>query len=66
MANKLALLLVLGGAMIALTGCYERVVGTRGIGGNRSDIQEPYQQNYGIDDWLMGDYNRPKAPMGVP
>lgn len=42
-------------AALALTGCYERVVRARGPGAERVRVQDPYQQNYEVDQWLFGE-----------
>jgi hypothetical protein len=41
------------GAM--LPGCYQRVVGAKGLGAGAYDISEPYQENSKADDWLFGE-----------
>lgn len=48
------LTLALGGASICLAGCYERVVGARGLGADQYTVSEPYQENSKVDDWLFG------------
>ena len=48
----LALLLALGAAQ---QGCYHRVVGARGLGASNYDINEPYQENSKLDDWVFGE-----------
>ncbi len=35
-------------------GCYERVVRATGPGVDRVRVEEPYQQNYEVDEWLFG------------
>jgi hypothetical protein len=42
-------------AAIALPGCYERVVRARGPGAERVRVQDPYQQNYEVDQWIFGE-----------
>jgi hypothetical protein len=41
-------------AALCLPGCYKRVVGARGIGGETQDIQDPYQESGKLDRWLFG------------
>ena len=38
-----------------LQGCYERVVGARGLGASTYNISEPYQENSKLDDWIFGE-----------
>ncbi|HMN41448.1 MAG TPA: hypothetical protein PKE29_11430 [Phycisphaerales bacterium] len=39
----------------ALPGCYQRVVGAKGLGAGAYDISEPYQENSKVDDWVFGE-----------
>ncbi len=38
-----------------MQGCYERVVGARGLGASNYEIQKPYQENSKVDDWIFGE-----------
>ena len=49
-------------APVLMAGCYERVVRARGPGADRIRTEEPYQQNYRVDDWLFGKQPTPKKP----
>jgi len=46
--------LAIGAGGICLGGCYERVVGARGLGADQYTVSEPYQENSKVDDWLFG------------
>lgn len=37
------------------TGCYSRVVEARGLGADRIETQEPYQESGQLDRWIFGD-----------
>lgn len=41
-------------AMLSLGGCYERVVGAKGLGSDRIKTEEPYQQDTELDRWIYG------------
>jgi hypothetical protein len=45
---------VLACALVA-GGCYQRVVGAKGLGAGAYDISEPYQENSKVDDWVFGE-----------
>jgi hypothetical protein len=36
-------------------GCYERVVSARGLGAERIETQEPYQESGQLDRWIFGE-----------
>lgn len=66
---------VLVGSLIAQSGCYRRVVSAKGIGSNRTDIHEPYQEAWPIEpvarELQKNDRNQPHRPKssgrsGVP
>lgn len=40
-------------------GCYERVVRATGPGVGSVRVEEPYQQNYEMDEWLFGTKVKP-------
>jgi hypothetical protein len=53
----------LAGTLTMLGGCYERVVGARGLGADQYKVSEPYQENSKIDDWIFGEQKRdPHTP----
>jgi hypothetical protein len=63
------------GSLVAQSGCYRRVVSTKGIGSNRTDIHEPYQEAWPIEpvvrELQKNDRNQPHRPQssgrsGVP
>ena len=45
---------VLCAGVLVQQGCYRRVVGARGLGASNYDINEPYQENSKLDDWVFG------------
>ena len=47
------LLLAVMAASVA-SGCYSRVVSAKGFGADQYQIQEPYQANSKLDDWVFG------------
>lgn len=49
--------LVAAAAALPLTsaGCYKRVIRSEGIGSDRRTVEEPYQEDYLIDDLLFGE-----------
>jgi hypothetical protein len=42
-------------AVVCLSGCYERVVSARGLGAERIQTEEPYQQDSTVDRWFYGE-----------
>jgi hypothetical protein len=55
--TALLMALVLGGGILMCVtagGCYERVVGARGLGAGAYDVNQPYQENSHLDDWIFG------------
>lgn len=55
--RHLRTLLFAAGATIALaclTGCYERVISAKGLGSDRIETQQPYQEDSEVDRWLYG------------
>jgi hypothetical protein len=42
-------------AALGLSGCYQRVVAARGMGADRVQVEEPYQESGQIDRWIFGD-----------
>ncbi|MGD9690652.1 MAG: hypothetical protein AB7K52_13290 [Phycisphaerales bacterium] len=52
---RLAVLVVTASFPVAGGGCYERVVGARGLGSDRIETQEPYQQDTEFDRWFYGE-----------
>ncbi len=55
-----ALLVALAAAALGLAGCYERVVSAHGLGADRIETQEPYQESGEIDRWVFGDKPSPQ------
>lgn len=49
------LFIALVGCTLTLQGCYERTVGARGLGASNVQLQEPYQENSKLDDWILGE-----------
>lgn len=47
-------ILALGAAAAGLGGCYQRVVRAKGLGADRYNVSEPYQESSVVDDWLFG------------
>lgn len=47
-------LAALATSVIGLTGCYERVVRAKGLGADRYNVSEPYQESGQVDEWLFG------------
>ena len=41
-------------AAILCSGCYQRTIRAEGPGASRSNVQEPYQANWLVDDLLFG------------
>ncbi|MBL8757258.1 MAG: hypothetical protein JNK35_02370 [Phycisphaerae bacterium] len=54
-STSLALGLVAAAALLPAAGCYERVVGARGLGAERIETQEPYQESGQLDRWIFGE-----------
>lgn len=48
--------------LCSMSGCYRRVVGAKGLGASQYDIEEPYQENSQVDDWIFGE-QKPKNNM---
>lgn len=46
--------LALLGVVTVTPGCYERVIRATGPGADRTSVEQPYQQNYEMDEWLFG------------
>lgn len=45
---------VLAGAALS-GGCYRRVIYAHGLGSENVEIEQPYQQNTQVDNWIFGD-----------
>lgn len=54
-SSSLAIGLFAASALLAAQGCYERVVGARGLGSERIETQEPYQESGQLDRWIFGE-----------
>jgi hypothetical protein len=54
-AARLLIATILGAGLIGLAGCYERVVGARGLGADQYTVSEPYQSDSAVDRWLFGE-----------
>lgn len=53
-ALRSAALLALAVAALGLAGCYERVVSAHGLGSDRIQTEQPYQESGEIDRWIFG------------
>lgn len=58
LAVRIGLLAMLAAGASTLGGCYERVVGARGLGADQYRVSEPYQENSKLDDWVFGEQKR--------
>lgn len=52
--TTLLTLAALAATAASLTGCYERVVSAKGLGAERIETQQPYQQDTEVDRWWYG------------
>ena len=50
----LCVLGVLTGAALS-GGCYRRVIYAHGLGSENVQVEQPYQQNTQMDNWIFGD-----------
>ncbi len=41
-------------SVVAMSGCYERVVKAKGLGADSVTVHDPYQENSKLDNWLFG------------
>ncbi len=48
-------------SLLSLGGCYQRVVGARGLGASNTKVSKPYQENTFLDDWIYGEPIQPKT-----
>jgi hypothetical protein len=53
-----------GVILTAAAGCYERVVGAKGLGADQYGVQEPYQEQSAVDRWIWGDDAKDQARSG--
>ena len=61
-ATGVALLCVCTLALLAMPGCYRRVIATHGLGTETVTTEEPYQESGEIDRWLFGDKPNERKP----
>jgi len=63
--SRIALIGVGAIAIFAMTGCYQRTIGARGIGAASHEVSAPYQESGRVDDWIFGptDSGRKMTPM---
>lgn len=54
-ARRFLGLAALSSLVLPAAGCYERVVGARGLGAERIETQEPYQESGQLDRWIFGE-----------
>jgi len=52
--------IAIGAAALAATGCYERVVSSRGIGTSRKAVQKPYRSDTALDRAYDSSFGPPK------
>jgi hypothetical protein len=45
---------LLAAAVCAPAGCYQKVVRAKGPGADQVTIEEPYQSNSKVDEWIFG------------
>jgi hypothetical protein len=57
---KILVPLILAAGTFCLTGCYERVVSAKGLGAERIETQERYQQDTKVDRWFYGNEQKPR------
>lgn len=56
--SSISTLAVIALGLMSLTsagGCYERVVKAKGLGADSVTVQESYQENSKLDNWLFGE-----------
>jgi hypothetical protein len=53
---------VLAACAISTAGCYERVIGAKGLGAENYNVSEPYQESGKLDEWIFGS----PGPSGRP
>ncbi len=53
------------GAAGAVGGCYQRTIRATGLGADRYDVSEPYQENSRVDNWLFGEQRDPRERTGT-
>lgn len=54
-ALRLTVAIAGSASLLALGGCYERVVGVKGAAADQYDVSEPYQESSAVDRWIWGD-----------
>ncbi|MBX3359615.1 MAG: hypothetical protein KF745_14445 [Phycisphaeraceae bacterium] len=57
------MLLAIPAAGLLMGGCYERVVGAKGPGSDQYSVEQKYQSNSAVDDWIFGPQKQPKSTL---
>ncbi len=49
-------------ALLGTTGCYKRVISTRGVGSQSTKVEEPYRSETKADKWMDDAFSKEPKP----